>query len=372
VFTTLTATSGYQGAASGPLNGTVGATTPNTGVFTTLTATSGYQGAASGPLNGTVGATTPNTGAFTTITASSTLNVTGTAAFAGTVTAATVNALNIGNSGALLTGTIQTAAQPNITSLGTLTLPTINAMVMLPYNLDPSVFNAATYGGGTASSGRGIIGWNRSAGQGEMSFIQNQDGGSPGGFIFYNWANTSTNTTTAVFGIDSTGIVTARNNIIPSANVTYNLGSTTANWSTVYAVTFAGTSTTAKYADLAENYLSDQILEPGDVVVFGGNAEITSTTISHDTRVAGVISTNPAYLMNSDLDNSYPVAMTGRVPCRVMGPVKKGDVLVAGSTEKTAERIDNTKFFPGCVLGKSLEDIDQAEIRVIEVVVGKH
>ena len=126
VFTTLTATSGYQGAASGALNGTLGATTPNsvvatsvtttsggqvtgyitgaigantanTGVFTTLTATSGYQGAASGPLNGTIGATTPNSGVFTTLTATGQANI-------NTITAATIAAGTIGNIGAVFTG----------------------------------------------------------------------------------------------------------------------------------------------------------------------------------------------------------------------------------------------------------------------------
>ena len=109
-----------NGAHNGPFNGTVGATTANTGVFTTLTATSGYQGAASGPFNGTIGASTANTGAFTTITASSTLGVSGTANFAGTVTAATVNATSIGNAATSLTGTIQTASQTNITAVGSL------------------------------------------------------------------------------------------------------------------------------------------------------------------------------------------------------------------------------------------------------------
>ena len=109
-----------NGAHNGPFNGTVGATTANTGVFTTLTATSGYQGAANGPFNGTVGASTANTGAFTTITASSTLGVSGTANFAGTVNAATVNATSIGNAATSLTGTIQTASQTNITAVGSL------------------------------------------------------------------------------------------------------------------------------------------------------------------------------------------------------------------------------------------------------------
>ena len=120
-----------NGAHNGPFNGTVGATTANTGVFTTLTATSGYQGAVSGPFNGTVGASTANTGAFTTITASSTLGVSGTANFAGTVTAATVNATSIGNAATSLTGTIQTASQTNITAVGTLSSLAVSGLVTL-------------------------------------------------------------------------------------------------------------------------------------------------------------------------------------------------------------------------------------------------
>ena len=93
----------FTGPLSGPLNGTVGATTPNTGVFTAVTTISGGQ--LIGYHTGPIGANATNTGAFTTITASSTLNVTGTSSFAGTVTAATINASSIGNTGATLTGT---------------------------------------------------------------------------------------------------------------------------------------------------------------------------------------------------------------------------------------------------------------------------
>jgi hypothetical protein len=159
--------------------------------------------------------------------------------------------------------------------------------------------------------------------------------------------------------------------IVPAANVTYNLGSTTSNWNNVYAVTFSGTATTAKYADLAENYLSDEPLDPGDVVIFGGRKEIKSSYRYADTRIAGVISTNPAYLMNSDLEDSYPVALTGRVPCKVLGPVSKGDVLTTSNIVGVAMTLDKQDFAPGCVLGKSLEDHAFNTIKTIEIVVGR-
>jgi hypothetical protein len=137
--------------------------------------------------------------------------------------------------------------------------------------------------------------------------------------------------------------------------------------------TMLGTASQAKYADLAEMYLADGDYAAGTVVVFGGDFEITQSTKDHDTAVAGIISTDPAYLMNANFPiGSYlPVALTGRVPCRVQGPVAKGTVLVTGTTAGTAQAIDNTKFAPGVVLGKALESIGDASVQTIEVAVGR-
>ena len=142
-------------------------------------------------------------------------------------------------------------------------------------------------------------------------------------------------------------------------------GNLTANW-------FLGRSTSASYADLAEMYTADDEYGPATVVIFGGSAEITVTTESHDHRVAGVISTNPAYLMNSELAGGLPVAFTGRVPCLVRGPVTKGDLLVTSTTPGVAQRLDNRLFKPGCVIGKSLDSIQNNDIATIEVAVGRY
>ena len=163
-----------------------------------------------------------------------------------------------------------------------------------------------------------------------------------------------------------TGSISITGTVTPSANVSYNLGSSTAWWSTVY-----GKAVQAQYADLAENYVADAVYEPGTVVAFGGKQEITISTVDHDSAVAGVISTDPAYLMNS-LTNGLPVALQGRVPCRVQGPVRKGQVLVTSNTPGVAQAIDNSKFVPGCVIGKALSAINTNNIETIEVVVGKH
>jgi hypothetical protein len=131
-------------------------------------------------------------------------------------------------------------------------------------------------------------------------------------------------------------------------------------------------ATSAQYADLAENYVADAEYEPGTVLVFGGEFEVTQSTQHTDPRVAGVVSTHPAYLMNSGLNEAFtvPVAFQGRVPCRVQGPVNKGDVLVTGTVPGVAQRIW-TDWQPGCTLGKSLGTILDNTINVIEIVVGR-
>lgn len=136
------------------------------------------------------------------------------------------------------------------------------------------------------------------------------------------------------------------------------------------AVNFHGLATSAAYADLAEKYVADTDYHAGTVVVFGGDKEITTTNIDHDSRVAGVISTNPAYLMNTE-STGVPVALTGRVPCHVQGPVTKGDILVTSNVSGVAQRLVANKFQPGCVLGKSLDQIENDEIKLIEIVVGR-
>jgi hypothetical protein len=166
---------------------------------------------------------------------------------------------------------------------------------------------------------------------------------------------------------NGTGNVNIGSNVMPTGNAVANIGSPTSQFNTVFAK-----ATSAQYADLAEMYVSDQDYLPGTVVEFGGVQEITITTRSHSTAVAGIISTNPSYLMNSTQSGDYvlPVALTGRVPCQVQGPVRKGDVLVSSSTPGVAQRI-GANWQPGCVLGKAMEEIDSSTIKIIEVAVGR-
>ena len=162
-----------------------------------------------------------------------------------------------------------------------------------------------------------------------------------------------------------TGNLVITGNILPGTTNSFNIGSPGSAFTTVYA-----RATSAQYADLAEIYVPDRHYEPGTVVVFGGDREIAETTADHDPRVAGVISTNPAYLMNSETEG-LPVALTGRVPCKVIGPINKGDLLVTSRLGGVAQRMLADRYVPGCVLGKSLQNVAHSEIVTIEIVVGK-
>ena len=103
---------------------------------------------------------------------------------------------------------------------------------------------------------------------------------------------------------------------------------------TLHVPTLDGTATSAQYADLAENYEADADYEPGTVLCIGGDSEVTISDEAGSYKVVGVVSTNPAYLMNSKLQSNYPVsvALRGRVPCKVIGNVNKGDILIASDT----------------------------------------
>jgi hypothetical protein len=150
------------------------------------------------------------------------------------------------------------------------------------------------------------------------------------------------------------------------ANGVGNIGNATTYFNTIFAK-----ATSAQYADLAETYVADDSYAPGTLVIFGGADEITASTQSHDTRVAGVISTAPAYLMNSGIVG-LPVALTGRVPCSVVGAIRKGDRLVTSDIKGVATVLDSNKYLPGCIIGKSLENYDSNSPGVIEVAIGRY
>ena len=165
--------------------------------------------------------------------------------------------------------------------------------------------------------------------------------------------NIATSGSVAVNGLTNTG-----------GNGVGNIGNASIYFNTVFAK-----STSAQYADLAEYYHADAEYDPGTVVSFGGHNEVTISAVSSDTKVAGVVSTNPAHIMNSgqNYEHGVIVALAGRVPTKVTGQVNKGDMMVSAGNGH-AQACATPAI--GSILGKALEDFDGAT-GVIEVVVGK-
>ena len=137
----------------------------------------------------------------------------------------------------------------------------------------------------------------------------------------------------------------------------------------VKATRFEGVATSALYADLAERYEADAVYEPGTVLIIGGEKEVTVTTTFADTRVAGIVSKNPAYMMNSEAgtDETHPyIALKGRVPCKVQGYINKGDLIVTSSTPGYGIAASNV--FGGAIIGKALRSQSEG-FGIIEVLV---
>jgi len=132
-----------------------------------------------------------------------------------------------------------------------------------------------------------------------------------------------------------------------------------------------GSTLQATYADLAERYEADAEYEPGTVLVIGGNKEVTISTTRCDPSVAGIVSTNPAYMMNKDAgnDKTHPyIALKGRVPCKVIGNIKKGDLLTTSGTPGVACAMTDSDWAnPNAVIGKALEDYSSGLPGIIEV-----
>ena len=174
-------------------------------------------------------------------------------------------------------------------------------------------------------------------------------------------------TTAGILTVNSGNAVTAIVN--GGGNTIGNIGSSSSWFGNIFA-----TSSKALYADLAEMYCADDFYPPGTVVEFGGQSEITVTTTSHSTAVAGIISTNPSYLMNSTIAcevNALEVALVGRVPCQVVGTIRKGDRLVSGKIPGVAQAMNPALYEPGCIIGKALEEYNSTTPGTIEVAVGR-
>jgi hypothetical protein len=293
-------------------------------------------------------------------TLSATGNVTGGNLVTGGIVTATGNIAggNITTAGLITaTGTITSAA--NVTGGNLRTAGLISATG----NITSAANVAGTYFIGNGSQLTGL-----SLGVSVTKFVNGgSEGniGTSGGNINFDVAGTANVMVIDTAGIVVTGVTTP--SIAKSgSNAVGNIGSSSNYFNRVFA-----TATTALYADVAERFAADELLEPGTVVELGGSKEITRATSELSEQVFGVISTNPAYTMNGGAgdDDTHPaVAMTGRVPVKVVGYVKKGDRLVSAGNglARAATREEITAFN---VIGRSLVDKNTPESGTIEAIV---
>jgi phage tail protein X len=314
-------------------------------------------------------------------------NVSGAVSFATTANAvagANVSGTVSSATSATTAGTVTTAAQPNITSTGTLTSLAVTGNIS-GANVTATHYGAAT--GLTSIPGANVTGTvplatsATTAGTvttaaqpnitstGTLSALTVSANVATGGIktdnyyyangVSISFAGAYSNSNVASYLPTFTGTVGATA-LTTGANTT--AGNITGNW-----VLTTGSRLNATYADLAEYYEADDIYEPGTVLEFGGNKEVT---IAQDgtTRVAGVVSTNPAYAMNANCQGiAVAIALQGRVPTKVRGTIHKGDMMVSGGNgfarPSSAPQM-------GTVIGKALENFDGIE-GVIEVAVGR-
>lgn len=168
-------------------------------------------------------------------------------------------------------------------------------------------------------------------------------------------SDTSTNTDFLLYFASTTsGALTA---VKQDSGLTYNPSTETLTTSV-----FAGEATSAQYADLAEMYAADADIEPGTVVHFAGEGKLAECDTANCRAVAGIVSTDPAHLMNSGQEG-VALALAGRVPCKVTGAVAAGDLMVSAGNGMA---MANNEAAMGTVIGKAIEANEGGE-GVIEV-----
>ena len=252
---------------------------------------------------------------------------------------------NIITAGAVLpTGNVTTAAgninAGNTIATGVTQAVTVSGTTLVHATGSGGATNTTT-GALRSSGGLGVV---ENAFIGGLTTITGEV--TAGSFVSAGAATVGSVSTAGTLTVNSGDAVTAVIN--GGTNGVGNIGSSSKTFNHVHALTFSGVSTTAKYADVAEQYLADQEYDPGTVVTIGGVYEIKSCGLGD--YPAGVISTDPAYLMNSGLTAGLPVALVGRVPVKIFGSVQKGQKVYSDLMGRASKNAD------GSIVGISLED----------------
>jgi len=338
----------------GAIDGTaIGASTPSSGVFNALstdgTAAVTLASSTTGTINNIeVGTTTAAAGAFTTLSANNGLTVssgnlavsTGNATVAGTL--GVTGEANFANN-VVITGNLN--VQGTETIFNTTQLTVDDNIISTNANISSSA-NMPRFSGLHIHRGAGTspteldpyVVW-------DDQYDVSGGSGLGGTFTFL-------------------GSVHTEGSEVPDTNFTL---------ADVRCNIIEAVATSAQYADIAERFAADAPMVPGAVVMLGGSAEITETAEELSDRVFGVISTQPAYMMNNKAGNdaTHPfVAMTGRTPVRVTGTVNKGDRLVSSSVKGTARAASNSETInPFHVIGRALESKYDDGIGMVNCVV---
>lgn len=169
----------------------------------------------------------------------------------------------------------------------------------------------------------------------------------------YNFVGEATKATAMRVGTDfRTASVSSSNNSVAVRDATGNLA----------ANLFQGTATQARYADLAEKYSTAKELAPGTVVCVSSSSEYEVEPVRRDCIAIGVVSTDPAVMMNSDADGQY-IGLKGRLPVKVIGPVKKGEAVYVDD-----EGAASTAINGGSIVGIALESNDDEGLKLVECV----
>ncbi len=415
-FVGATGPQGPQGLAGATgVAGTNGATG-----FTGATGASGIAGVDG--ATGFTGATGPqgNTGATGTFNGTLTSNIDGNGFNISNVSSILVNGvvsasgnINGGNVIATgLSGTLSTGAQTNISLVGTLTSLSVTGnvqggnlrtvgLVSAAGNITAgNVISLANVSGNyfigngsqlTGIEGGGGITWTTVANTAPA-------GADPGDFWYDSYtgikyqyvndgtgnawvdqsaptsfANISVSDTASIGNVILTGSLTVSGATIISTTGNIVGGNILTSGQVSAAGNITGLNINSANADLAEMYSADSTYAPGTVVEFGGEHEITISNSNHSTRVAGIVSTAPSYIMNTNQDSNIvlAIALVGRVPCQVVGTIQKGDRIVASDIPGVGQALDPSRFEPGCIIGKSLENYNSASTGIIEVAVGR-